>query len=261
MRLSPPRWTERLLFVIGIVCLGAWAYAYLDARFYEMWQNQRLEEAIEAKAASSDLMARPQRTVERKRTDAGAGRERASETDSLDSFSQDEDDFSDVAADGSLDDGDLIGRIKIPRVGVSALVLEGVRSRTLRRGVGRIPGTSLPDLDGNVGLAGHRDSFFRGLKDIRKNDIIELKTPEGIFEYKVEWTKIVRPKDTHVLEDEGTPALTLVTCYPFYYVGSAPKRFIVRAHRVGEPGGDRQDLDLTAGRMTDAAGDRQTGAR
>lgn len=257
MRLSSPRWIERLLFVIGIVCLGAWAYVYLDARFYEMWQNQRLEEAIEAKAASSDLMAQPQRTEERK----GTGGERASETDSLDSFSQDEDDFSGLTADGNLDDGELIGRIKIPRVGVSALVLEGVRSRTLRRGVGRIPGTSLPDLDGNVGLAGHRDSFFRGLKDIRKNDIIELKTPEGIFEYKVEWTKIVRPKDTHVLEDEGTPALTLVTCYPFYYVGSAPKRFIVRAHRVGEPeGGAETGVASTAGR-TAAAGDRQTGAR
>ncbi|MES1210849.1 MAG: class D sortase, partial [Acidobacteriota bacterium] len=78
--------------------------------------------------------------------------------------------------------------------------------------------------------------FFRALKDISKNDTITLTTPEGTFNYQVEWTRIVKPEDTEVLADEGKPALTLVTCYPFYYVGSAPKRFIVRAVRVaGEP--------------------------
>ena len=130
-----------------------------------------------------------------------------------------------------------MGRIEIPRVGVSAVVLEGSDDTTLRRGVGHIPETSLPGV-GNVGLAAHRDSFFRGLKDIRKNDIIRLQTLEGTFRYRVEWTEIVQPEETQVLRQEGTSELTLVTCYPFYYLGSAPKRFIVRAREVGGSGTD-----------------------
>ena len=129
-----------------------------------------------------------------------------------------------------------MARIEIPRLDVSAIVLEGVDKKTLRRGVGRIPETALPGDGGNVGLAAHRDSFFRGLKDIRKNDIVTLKTLDNTYYYRVEWTEIVLPKDTYVLEDSGVPELTLVTCYPFYYVGSAPKRFIVRANRVPRVG-------------------------
>ncbi|HEY7216020.1 MAG TPA: class D sortase, partial [Thermoanaerobaculia bacterium] len=128
-------------------------------------------------------------------------------------------------------EGTLVGRIEIPRVGVSAIVLEGITNKTLRRGVGHIPETSLPGAEGNAGLAGHRDSFFRALKDIRENDLITVKTLDGTFEYRVEWTQIVQPEDTQVLAATGEPVLTLVTCYPFYYVGSAPERFIVRARR------------------------------
>lgn len=244
-KLPAPRWLERLLFVIGIVCLGSWAYAFVDAWLYERWQEQRLEEAIRQRSSFEAVQSAGAQDPSR------ATSTPAAETDTLGSFRQKEkdrnpsetrepeDDFSDLQADRTnLGEGDLIGRIKIPRVGVSAIVLHGVGKKTLRRGVGHIPGTSLPERSGNVGLAGHRDSFFRGLKDIRKNDTIELTTPDGTFEYRVEWTKIVRPRDTDVLEDEGAPALTLVTCYPFYYVGSAPKRFIVRAHRIGGPEDD-----------------------
>lgn len=221
-----PRWIERALFLIGILCLGTWAYAFVDTWIYDKWQEQRLEEAIRQR--SSRLAAQNPAP--------------ATETDALGSFQQEEDreapedEFSDLQVDReNLTEGDLIGRIKIPRVGVSAIVLHGVGKKTLRRGVGHIPGTALPEHGGNVALAGHRDSFFRGLKDIRENDTIELATPDGTFEYRVEWTRIVRPRDTDVLEQEGTPSLTLVTCYPFYYVGSAPKRFIVRAHRIEGP--------------------------
>jgi sortase A len=110
-----------------------------------------------------------------------------------------------------------------------------VDKKTLRRGAGHIPATALPQQEeGNVGIAAHRDSHFRELKDIREDDTIELTTLDGTFRYQVEWTKIVKPADVSVLEPTDEPALTLVTCYPFYYVGSAPERFIVRATRIPE---------------------------
>jgi sortase A len=122
-----------------------------------------------------------------------------------------------------------MGRIEIPRLGVSAVIRAGSDARTLRLAVGYIPGTALPGEDGNIGLAAHRDTFFRRLRDIRADDEIRIVTPEGTFAYAVERTDIVRPRDTWVLDRTPEPTLTLVTCYPFTYVGSAPQRFIVRA--------------------------------
>ncbi len=126
----------------------------------------------------------------------------------------------------------LIGRLEIPRLHVNAMVREGADESTLRRAVGHIPGTALPGAIGNVALAGHRDTFFRELRDIRKNDSIDLKTEDGTYRYEVKSTKIVSPRDVDVLAASGGETLTLVTCYPFYYIGSAPKRFIVRATQV-----------------------------
>ncbi len=128
--------------------------------------------------------------------------------------------------------GDVLGRVDIPRLGISVAVLQGTSSRTLRLGAGHIAGTPLPGEIGNSGIAGHRDTFFRGLKDIRKNDEIRLQTATGLFHYEVDWAKVVEPDDTTVLEPSATEnTLTLVTCYPFYFVGSAPERFVVRAHK------------------------------
>jgi len=126
----------------------------------------------------------------------------------------------------------LIGRLRIPRLQINAMVREGAAEPTLRRAVGHIPGTALPGRGGNVALAGHRDTFFRGLRNIRKNDMIDLQTERGAFQYVVESTSIVSPRDVGVLRASNAGTLTLVTCYPFYYVGSAPKRFIVRAVQV-----------------------------
>lgn len=126
----------------------------------------------------------------------------------------------------------LIGRLEIPRLHVKAMVREGADESTLRRAVGHIPGTALPGNIGNVALAGHRDTFFRELRDIRKNDSIDLKTENGTYRYEVQSTRIVSPRDVGVLAASGGETLTLVTCYPFYYIGSAPKRFIVRATQV-----------------------------
>jgi sortase A len=126
----------------------------------------------------------------------------------------------------------LIGRLEIPRLGLSAMVIEGTSGRTLRRAVGHIPGTALPGQPGNVGISGHRDTFFRPLRNIQRNDIITLTTLFGEFRYRVVSTRIVGPSNVAVLDPAGGEMLTLVTCYPFYFVGSAPNRFIVRAERV-----------------------------
>lgn len=125
-----------------------------------------------------------------------------------------------------------IGRIDIPRVGVRAIVREGTDDETLALAVGHLPGTAIPGQRGNSVLAGHRDTFFRGLRDIRVNDDILLLVPPLIYEYRVESLRVIEPEETRVLDATKDEALTLVTCYPFQYVGHAPKRFIVRAKRV-----------------------------
>jgi sortase A len=134
----------------------------------------------------------------------------------------------------AVSEGSPLGRIEISAVGLTVMVLEGTDEGTLRRAVGHIRGTPLPGQRGNVALAGHRDTFFRGLRKIRVNDEITLTTLSGSYRYRVDSTKVVKPEETEVLEDYGDDILTLVTCYPFNFVGSAPSRFIVRAHRVLE---------------------------
>lgn len=125
----------------------------------------------------------------------------------------------------------LIGRIDIERLGLSVIVIEGSSPTVLRRAAGHIEGTALPGQPGNVGISAHRDSFFRPLRNIRKNDVITLTTPNGEYRYRVLSTQVVNPRDIAVLSPDGDQVLTLVTCYPFYFVGPAPKRFIVRAAR------------------------------
>lgn len=128
--------------------------------------------------------------------------------------------------------GDLLGRLDIPRLGLSAIVLEGDDAATLKLGVGHIPGTALPGPRGNMALAAHRDSFFRPLHEIRRADEIELTTARRTYRYRVSDVAIVPPEDVAVLRDTPKPSLTLVTCYPFWWVGNAPKRFVVHASRI-----------------------------
>jgi len=119
--------------------------------------------------------------------------------------------------------------LRIPRLRIEVPVLPGTDDRTLDRAVGHIDDTAPPGGDGNSGIAGHRDGFFRGLKDIAAGDVIELETARVKEVYRVERTWVVDPEDVSVLDPTPTRALTLVTCYPFYYIGPAPRRFIVRA--------------------------------
>ena len=126
----------------------------------------------------------------------------------------------------------LIGRIEIPRLLFSAVVVEGIDKTSLRHAVGHIPGTTLPGQSGNVGLAGHRDTLFRSLKDLRIKDEIRFSTLSGDFKYEVESLIVVDPNDAGVLAPSHENVLTMVTCYPFFYIGAAPKRFVVRARQV-----------------------------
>jgi sortase A len=133
--------------------------------------------------------------------------------------------------------------LRVPRIGLEVPVLEGTDEIALNRGVGRIVGTASPGEVGNLGIAGHRDGFFRGLKDIALGDSIELLTLEEVATYVIDELLIVEPDDTRVLDPSDESILTLVTCYPFYYVGDAPQRFIVRASLQREiDDGDRASL-------------------
>ena len=123
----------------------------------------------------------------------------------------------------------VLGRLEIPTLGVSTIVREGEDARTLQLAVGHIAGTAFPGASGNMGLAGHRDTFFRRLREIDVGDVIRLVAVEGTFTYVVESTQIVDPDDLWVLDPTPEPSLTLVTCYPFTYIGEAPERFIVKA--------------------------------
>jgi len=131
-----------------------------------------------------------------------------------------------------LVEGDVIGEIEVPRLGLQAIVVQGDSIANLRRAVGHISKSALPGEWGNVALAGHRDTFFRPLRDIRVGDEIRFKTPEQNFEYLVQSIEVVAPNDMQVLEPSTGHDLTFITCFPFHFVGPAPKRFVVRAREV-----------------------------
>lgn len=129
--------------------------------------------------------------------------------------------------------GEVIGQIEIPSLTLKAVILNGDSPELLRRGVGHLSETPMPGEWGNVALAGHRDTSFRPLRHIRAGDVITLRTFKGeTFRYRVESTSVVSPKDIEVLQPSSGRQLTLITCFPFDYIGPAPNRFIVRAFQV-----------------------------
>ncbi len=152
--------------------------------------------------------------------------------DALDQEIQGREQSADNLSGRTAKEGEVLGRIDIPRIGLTVAILQGTKSKTLRLGAGHIRGTPLPGQGGNVGIAGHRDTWFRNLKDIRTGDEILIETVTGLSKYKVDWAQIVAPNDTSVLAPSAESAITLVTCYPFYYVGPAPKRFVVHARKL-----------------------------
>ena len=158
-----------------------------------------------------------------------------------------------------------IARIDVPRLKLSALAREGVDIRTLRGSVGHVPGTALPGEPGNAAFAAHRDTFFRPLAGIRKGDFVLVTTPDGVHRYRVYATRVVEPTDVTVLRSGQQSQLTLVTCYPFDFVGSAPQRFIVHAELTADArSADGAKVQTGAGRAGAAGAggaEVRTGAR
>jgi sortase A len=194
-------WGQRALFVCGVVLLGYCGFALVDAWMFQWRESRDLDRLLRERNAVSQGKPQPGPSASLEEAPA-------------------------VAAGG------LIGRMEIPRLLLSVIVVEGIDKISLRRSVGHIPGTALPGKPGNVGLAGHRDTFFRSLKDVRIKDEVRVSTLKGSFNYEVESLRVVEPEDVGVLAASGENVLTLVTCYPFYFVGPAPRRWIVRARQV-----------------------------
>lgn len=191
------RRTERLCFALGLGSMGLCAALLAQTWFFQAYENWAFEQELEGAPVSYSAFL----------TQVHA---------------------PSLGFDGA-GGGSIVGRIEIQRIGLKAMILEGVSQRTLALAVGHVPGTALPGSAGNVGIAGHRDTFFRGLRGVQPGDRIILTTLNGAYEYRVKSCEVVTPRDTQVLAATKEPWLTLVTCYPFHYLGPAPERFIVHA--------------------------------
>ncbi|HMF96987.1 MAG TPA: class D sortase [Vicinamibacterales bacterium] len=191
------RWIERGLLTVGVV-LGAWCAAVLvEARFHQ------------SVPVSGPLVV-TQTAVPVLPGDSGNAAPHP-------------------PAPSALAAGSLIARLEAPSVRMTTNVLEGSDEATLRRGAGHIEDTPLPGQPGNIGIAGHRDTVFRPLRNIKVGDPLHITTRDRTYEYRVSKTLIVGPDDVYVLDSTAHPTVTLVTCYPFDFIGHAPRRFIVQA--------------------------------
>jgi sortase A len=202
---NPGRRILRLLFlVIGIVGVGIYCEAWLYRTGYQLYENWQFDHQ---KADAPRPRSTAHKAVPAVLPDPDRG----------------------VARSPISGTGWVVGRLSIPRLHVSAIVEEGIDETTLSRAVGHIPGTALPGETGNIGIAGHRDTFFEKLKDLRPQDKITFDTHAGSYRYVVDSLTIVDPSDVGVLASNGEKILTIVTCFPFRYIGAAPRRFIVHA--------------------------------
>ena len=197
------RWAERLFVIAGAALLIWCAVLLIDARVSQRVARRSLETAAIA--------------------DRPALAPTADETTAV------------PPRDPTVRPGSAIAALSIPRVHLSAVVLHGSDAQTLRRGPGHVEHTALPGDAGNVVIAGHRDSFFRPLRHVQRGDDIFVETPAGRFHYRVTSLRVVNPHDLSVLEPTDDATLTLITCFPFWVLGNAPDRFVVRAARVVDP--------------------------
>lgn len=207
------RW-EMALLAVGIVLVGYVAFAYLSGR-------------ISSRAALAEFHARAAAQQ------SGSGNVKAATTVDYSLWSEKR--IKDYEASLAEHFDPPLGVLRIQKIHLEVPLFDGTDDPVLNRGVGRIIGTAQVGQTGNMGIAGHRDGFFRGLKDVVLGDVLELDTTSGTQTYIIDSIKLVTPDDVSVLRNEPTSALTLVTCYPFYFVGSAPQRYIVHASARGEP--------------------------
>lgn len=218
---SPWRIAVRYFFLaIAIVCLGLYGYAYFERGLYQTYASREFDRRPErtvAVAASDDPIVPIGRVAHSSRK------------------SESSPDLPSASA--------LIGRLSVPRLHLTGMVREGIDQNTLQLAIGHIPGMALPGQPGNVGVAGHRDTFFRALKDLKTGDEIQFSTSSGDFQYTVESLIIVEPDNVSALAETSGNVLTLVTCYPFSYIGAAPRRFVVRARQVSPPTAPRSIVE------------------
>ncbi len=193
---------ERALFAVGAACLVFYAAACTHGSFFQLREKAAFERALATIHAE-----------DHDRSDWSESRRRHYERSTA----------APVKA---------LGRLDVPEASLSVMLVEGTDELTLNRAVGHIEGTALPGESGNVGIAGHRDGFFRGLQHLELGDDLSLTTLEGVAHYQVAKLEVVEPSQVDVLAPTEHDGLTLVTCYPFYYVGHAPQRFIVHARQV-----------------------------
>ena len=196
-RCAPMRLLGNIFAAVALLALGYWTVEFVSARFYQVREMRRFSGKQRGEPGHEGTACRSKSptTAERPYPSTGSA----------------------------------VAMLAIPRLGLSEMVVEGAEEHELKLGPGHIRGTSLPGDGGNVGVAGHRDTFFRPLRLIRGNDTIKVIVEEREYEYRVTSTEIVEPDDIQVLYPTGHETLTLVTCYPFDFVGAAPKRFVVRA--------------------------------
>jgi sortase A len=244
-RITPPRFGalrifQILLLILGLCALGYYGYSLADQYIYQSYENWAFDQQIAGHSGVTFSDYLRQRTPFGFLVGSAPARSAMSTKTATPAVPEQ------VPARPA--EGSLLGRVEIPRLNLSAIVREGVDNKTLSTAVGHIPSTALPGQAGNFAIAAHRDTLFRALKDIRRGDSVTFQSSGGTYTYEVVATKIVIPSDVSVLRSDGggiippndPPAqpsdtghlLTMITCYPFYYVGSAPKRFIVEAELV-----------------------------
>lgn len=224
-RLVTSRFLQGALFGAGFLALGTSGLYCIHAAFYQHMQSRTFDAALRRAQES-------QGRVQQAGSGADTGWGLADRP-------------GPKRRSAPLAPGAPVGRLEIPRLNISAMIGEGVDGSTLSVAIGHQTGSAFPGEPGNVVLAAHRDSFFRGLKEISDGDMIHITTLDGSFDYEVIGQAIVNTERTDLLAPTSSPALTLVTCYPFHWIGQAPLRFIVRAKPV-EPGGGGSAGDRTA---------------
>ncbi len=239
---------QYLCLLLALVCLGSIVLDYARARIFQSYQSWRFDRFLGHKPPSqiSMLMGWIDHTLASfmKAPVARLNQDRSQSNAPASA------DHGSMAAAHALPRGALLGRMEIPKLGISVMVLEGDGDDVLRKAVGHVPTTALPGGPGNVVIAGHRDTFFRALRRIRKDDDIIFTTTQGIYNYHVGSIEKVGPQDVQVLDASPQPTLTLVTCYPFDYIGPAPERFVVQATETQSPEIGGPDHSLASVRLT-----------
>jgi sortase A len=237
-----PKWFHRLelsLWFVGISLVGGALGATWDRHHYQAQQQRAFTVASEQVMRVADSAPAAPQPTDTYGPSIPADIPQTSDLQDVSAPASEEVLSAPVAEPASVEkkepppiDPNVLGRIEIPRIGMKAIVRDGADEGTLARAVGLVPGTARPGEEGNVVLAGHRDSFFRPLRRIRMNDRIRLVTPGETYEYQVASLRVVEPTEVSVLDSRGVEEITLITCYPFRFIGTAPERFIVTATRV-----------------------------